>query len=289
MPTAASRWSRLLRGREDHRPDEWFFSAHFFLDPVMPGSLGWKRCCSWHAGSSSSAPAHSSHDAHPRRTPHSWKYRGQVRRPVKRMTIELEVTALSDTSLVFTPFCAPTGCRSTRSRTSGIDGRGSPNSRTADVPSFPIALARVRRCSTVRRSTGTPAHGALTLDPARFPWLDDHRPTVTVAARPLAFAAEIAAEAAQQLRPEPKVVGLPEASTADAWIHTGDGPTELRWSRPTVRDIGGRQPGGPRRQREVPEAVGTQGPHAGRRPDGSGTGLACSPAMPTRWTPQRSR
>jgi 3-hydroxymyristoyl/3-hydroxydecanoyl-(acyl carrier protein) dehydratase len=26
--------------REGRRPDEWFFKAHFFQDPVQPGSLG---------------------------------------------------------------------------------------------------------------------------------------------------------------------------------------------------------------------------------------------------------
>ena len=30
----------LLRGEKDVDPGEWFFKAHFFQDPVQPGSLG---------------------------------------------------------------------------------------------------------------------------------------------------------------------------------------------------------------------------------------------------------
>ena len=29
-----------IRGSKDVDPDEWFFAAHFYQDPVMPGSLG---------------------------------------------------------------------------------------------------------------------------------------------------------------------------------------------------------------------------------------------------------
>src|SRR5690606_33599922 len=29
-----------LRGEKTVRPDEWFFKAHFYRDPVQPGSLG---------------------------------------------------------------------------------------------------------------------------------------------------------------------------------------------------------------------------------------------------------
>jgi hypothetical protein len=74
---------------------------------------------------------------------------------------------------------------------------------------------------------GDEGHGALWLDPAVHPWLRDHCPTVAIPALPLAFAAEIAAEAALLLRPGARVVAIPEL-TATRWIHCGEGPMSLQ-------------------------------------------------------------
>jgi hypothetical protein len=68
--------------------------------------------------------------------------------------------------------------------------------------------------------------GVLHLDPAQHPWLGDHCPTVTVPALPMAFAAEIAAEAASLLHPTKKITGLPKLE-AHHWIHTGEGPIDV--------------------------------------------------------------
>jgi hypothetical protein len=68
--------------------------------------------------------------------------------------------------------------------------------------------------------------GRLRLDPAVHPWLADHCPTVVVPAVPMAFAAEIAAEAATLLVPGKKVVGVPDLE-ARKWLQTGDGPVDV--------------------------------------------------------------
>ena len=39
-PGAGEAGLGIWRGEKDVDPSEWFFKAHFFQDPVQPGSLG---------------------------------------------------------------------------------------------------------------------------------------------------------------------------------------------------------------------------------------------------------
>ena len=39
-PTGGKKGLGWIRGEKDVNPAEWFFKAHFFQDPVQPGSLG---------------------------------------------------------------------------------------------------------------------------------------------------------------------------------------------------------------------------------------------------------
>jgi len=103
-----------------------------------------------------------------------------------------------------------------------------------------LAAAPAPTATRTTLTRPTPAHGLLDhfdvqgdrgvghlrLDPAVHPWLDQHRPTLTAAALPLAFAAEVAAEAAQLLAPHRRVVEIAELE-ASSWVHTADGPVDL--------------------------------------------------------------
>ncbi len=204
--------------------DTWFFTAHFFLDPVMPGSLGLEailQLARW---------------VHAERTgdvarlqvlatgePVSWKYRGQVLPGNDRMEVELDVVSVDADHITVDGVIRSDGLPIYR-----LDGA---TLRRAPLPAVP-PLVRPSRPSPVAalldrfEVTGDQGHGVLRLDPAVHPWLDQHRPTVTAPALPLAFAAEIAAEAAQLLAPGRRVIGLPELD-ATAWIHTADGPVDL--------------------------------------------------------------
>ena len=87
-----------LRAEKDVDPGEWFFRAHFFQDPVMPGSLGVEAMCQllqWYLmerdataqlPTSSFEPVMIGH-------PLTWKYRGQVQPTDGLLTVELEITA----------------------------------------------------------------------------------------------------------------------------------------------------------------------------------------------------
>jgi acyl transferase domain-containing protein/3-hydroxymyristoyl/3-hydroxydecanoyl-(acyl carrier protein) dehydratase len=87
-----------LVAEKDVDPGDWFFRAHFFGDPVQPGSLGLEamqqllRYYLVHSGATRSM-----------RRPNfepvmlgsamTWKYRGQVTPADKRVTIEMEIVA----------------------------------------------------------------------------------------------------------------------------------------------------------------------------------------------------
>jgi 3-hydroxymyristoyl/3-hydroxydecanoyl-(acyl carrier protein) dehydratase len=80
-------------------PAFWFFQAHFYQDPVWPGSLGiesflqllkyvaWKRWGNPRTGSWQSVGID---------RPHSWTYRGQVVPTDGEVAVVLEVTAADD-------------------------------------------------------------------------------------------------------------------------------------------------------------------------------------------------
>ncbi|MGM9999675.1 MAG: beta-ketoacyl synthase N-terminal-like domain-containing protein [Candidatus Bruticola sp.] len=85
-------------GKKFIDPQEWFFKAHFFQDPVMPGSLGleafiqllkavalkiWPNLQNSHTFSSIVL-----------NSPHRWLYRGQVVQANKETTVRAEITEI---------------------------------------------------------------------------------------------------------------------------------------------------------------------------------------------------
>ena len=85
-----------LRAEKDVDPGEWFFRAHFFQDPVMPGSLGVEAMCQllqWYLLERTPAGwAGSRFEPIMTGQPLTWKYRGQVQPTDGRLTVELEIT-----------------------------------------------------------------------------------------------------------------------------------------------------------------------------------------------------
>ena len=94
-----------IRGIKAVDPDEWFFKAHFFEDPVTPGSLGlesfiqlvkfaaverWGR----QEGTVVSAVA--------LERQHRWLYRGQVVPTNSRVTVSAWITAIDDQQRILT-------------------------------------------------------------------------------------------------------------------------------------------------------------------------------------------
>ena len=88
----ALRW----HARKDVRLDEWFLKAHFFQDPVQPGSLGLEalftllRAASLAFGHLGDAPSRFEPVA--TGLPIVWRYRGQVTPENRLVQYELELT-----------------------------------------------------------------------------------------------------------------------------------------------------------------------------------------------------
>ncbi|MBQ7503322.1 hypothetical protein IJT93_11570 [bacterium] len=99
-PQGGSKGLGAAVGRKKIDPKEWFFTAHFFQDPVMPGSLGleaflqvlkaaalklWPHLQKTHRFSAITAGS-----------PHTWLYRGQVTRANSFTTARAEITEIHD-------------------------------------------------------------------------------------------------------------------------------------------------------------------------------------------------
>lgn len=202
------------RAVKDVDPSEWFFKAHFFQDPVQPGSLGVEAFCQllqWvmlEQGLGSDVP-NGRFEPVMTGKPVTWKYRGQVVPKNKLITSEVEITevgrdekgvfALADCSLWVD------GKKIYHAKNLGmrvVSGgthppKGKPDSNTGDgIQEGEITLS---------------ADG----------WIGDHRPTWTIAALPMMSAADLLA--GQSARATGRtIVGLRDVSMK-RWITVPDG------------------------------------------------------------------
>lgn len=99
LPAGGKASLGLIRGAKKVKPDEWFFQAHFFRDPVWPGSLGLEAFLQllkvvaiehWGAGSATAIQTIGLG------VPHAWSYRGQVVPTNDKVTVEAVVTQVDD-------------------------------------------------------------------------------------------------------------------------------------------------------------------------------------------------
>jgi acyl transferase domain-containing protein/3-hydroxymyristoyl/3-hydroxydecanoyl-(acyl carrier protein) dehydratase len=88
-----------VRAEKDVDPGDWYFKAHFFQDPVMPGSLGVEAMCQllqWYLieRTPGTDPAAVRFEPVAVGEPLKWTYRGQVVPGDRLVTVELEVVEL---------------------------------------------------------------------------------------------------------------------------------------------------------------------------------------------------
>lgn len=90
-----------IRAAKDINPREWFFKAHFFQDPVQPGSLGLEAILQAlqalmiekRLGDGLEAP---SFEPIASKVPITWKYRGQVVPENRQVVVEVEILELRE-------------------------------------------------------------------------------------------------------------------------------------------------------------------------------------------------
>lgn len=166
------------RAEKDVDPNEWFFKAHFFQDPVQPGSLGIEAFCQllqWVMLEKGMGVEieHSRFEPVMLGKATTWKYRGQVVPKNKRIGIEVELTevgtdargayALAECSLWVD------NKRIYSAKNLGM--RIVPGPERSAKKKAPTALSSNNNVEIVSLET--------------HPWIGDHRPTWAVAAMPL--------------------------------------------------------------------------------------------------------
>jgi 3-oxoacyl-(acyl-carrier-protein) synthase/3-hydroxymyristoyl/3-hydroxydecanoyl-(acyl carrier protein) dehydratase/1-acyl-sn-glycerol-3-phosphate acyltransferase len=194
-PTGGKTKLGRLRSEKDVDPAEWFFKAHFYSDPVQPGSLGLEAMLQLlqfflietDAGRGMTAPRFE-----PLRIGHplTWKYRGQVVPENGVIRVELDVTEVGEDD---------------RGRYAMADAwLWVDKLRIYQMVGFGMRVVD----GGVEPSRPRPADGEVVLDATREVWLADHRPTWTVPALPAASMADRLAGAAAEAVPGLHVTGL---------------------------------------------------------------------------------
>jgi 3-hydroxymyristoyl/3-hydroxydecanoyl-(acyl carrier protein) dehydratase len=100
VPDGGPHGRGFIEGRKTVNPEEWFFRAHFYQDPVWPGSLGLEAFLQLLKAAAVEYWLDSdkvSFLACPDK-PHRWRYRGQVVPTSKEVTVQAIITARDDES-----------------------------------------------------------------------------------------------------------------------------------------------------------------------------------------------
>ena len=99
VPDGGPQGLGFMRATRRVVPDEWFFQAHFYQDPVVPGSLGLESfllLLKFIATERWGAVAGARLEAVAMNQKHQWTYRGQVIPVDKEVTVEAVVTQVDD-------------------------------------------------------------------------------------------------------------------------------------------------------------------------------------------------
>ncbi|MFP5512116.1 MAG: beta-ketoacyl synthase N-terminal-like domain-containing protein [Alphaproteobacteria bacterium] len=167
----------LVRGRQAVDPESWYFKAHFFQDPVQPGSLGVEALLQLLeramllAGLDAELPSPRFEGA-AMDVPLRWKYRGQVVPTNRTVTTEIEITRIER------------------------DERGILAVARGSLWADDLRIYEVDGLAARLVPGDGGGNGGIRLDLDNAPWLGDHRPTHTAAAVPLTCLADIMATAA---------------------------------------------------------------------------------------------
>jgi 3-hydroxymyristoyl/3-hydroxydecanoyl-(acyl carrier protein) dehydratase len=89
-----------FKGCKTVDPEEWFFKAHFYQDPVCPGSLGLESFLQLlrYAGIQKFKPPQDQYRVAPLPgMKHKWTYRGQILSTSREITVEGAVSRITDT------------------------------------------------------------------------------------------------------------------------------------------------------------------------------------------------
>ena len=232
-----------IRGEKDVDITEWFFKAHFFQDPVQPGSLGIEAMLQLMQAFMINQDMHRGFKK-PRFEPvlinqeAEWHYRGQVTPEKSLITIDFE--------------CAERGSDANSCWVLGDARLWADGLKIYHAPKIGMRIledtdgwanlpAQVNK--EPEKLLGSPAKGAdgaqgrWQLDLASSPWIADHCPTYTVPSLPMMAELDLMANAVLDNYPGLKLTGIPRAD-AKSWLAFNESAVEGRI------EIGNLQEGG---------------------------------------------
>lgn len=98
-PTGGPASIGYVKGSKEVDPDEWFFTAHFYQDPVCPGSLGiesFLQLLKWMAMERWPDCRENHRFELMANSPHQWTYRGQIRPSCRKVEVEAVVKRIEE-------------------------------------------------------------------------------------------------------------------------------------------------------------------------------------------------
>ena len=185
-PEAGPKNLGYLRAEKDIDPAEWFFKAHFFQDPVQPGSLGVEALLQliqfFMIEKGMTARFHHAHfEPVMLGKPAKWKYRGQVTPENKKLTSEAEIIEIGEDE--HGPFVIANAWL-------WVDGK-----RIYSVHNLGMRVREHDPKFTSKKKSGDSRDEVL--DPNVDKWLADHCPTYVIPAVPMMSIADRLVKAAQ--------------------------------------------------------------------------------------------
>ena len=229
-PAGGNSGKGRYRAEKDIAPDEWFLKAHFFQDPVQPGSLGIEAMLqllqfAMLDRGMDEGMQQPRFEAIATGKPLTWKYRGQVRVHNRKVHTLIDIVATGEDELgryaIATAALYVDGMRIYEASNLAMrlveDKRATPRTAGGNNP---------KDAATREGPRPAPTEGLReTLDPAKDVWLRDHCPTFTVPALPLMSMVDRLAAAAAARAPALVVVGLDQVQVA-RWLALSE-PVEL--------------------------------------------------------------
>jgi 3-hydroxymyristoyl/3-hydroxydecanoyl-(acyl carrier protein) dehydratase len=171
-PTGGTAGNGHLRAEKDVKPADWFFKAHFYSDPVQPGSLGLEmmlQVLQFYAIEENLGEGidHPYFEPLAQGAPVSWKFRGQVRPTNKHVVSDVEIVSVDR---------QPGSVTVIANASLWVDGTRCYEAKGIGIRIREGAPARARPSNVVET----------VVDPAGADrWVSDHRPGHTVPVMPM--------------------------------------------------------------------------------------------------------
>jgi 3-oxoacyl-(acyl-carrier-protein) synthase/3-hydroxymyristoyl/3-hydroxydecanoyl-(acyl carrier protein) dehydratase/1-acyl-sn-glycerol-3-phosphate acyltransferase len=231
-PTGGKKGLGKLRSEKDVNPAEWFFKAHFYSDPVQPGSLGIEamiQLLQFYMLETDMGAGMANPRFEPLQlgNPMKWSYRGQVVPRNKVIYCEIDIVEVGEDDsgrfAVCDAYLWVDDLRIYSSTGMGmriVDGGVAGQTMGQGKSDYPFETPHETR------STAADAASETLLDPKG--WVADHQPTWTVPALPAMSMVDRLAGEALKASPGKVVSGLRDVAVK-RWIPV-PGPTETRVS-----------------------------------------------------------